>query len=127
MTLFYLFQLFILLQLKHLIVDFVLQTDKQAKAKGIYGNLIGISHSLEHLIGTLIVCVIMFNVVSPMAALGLALFDFITHYHIDFLKMRYGCRDFTKSAFWAQLGLDQFSHQMVYIIIVQLAFLKLYC
>jgi len=41
------------LQVKHWIVDFVLQSDAQIKGKGIYGNRIGISHSLEHVIGTL--------------------------------------------------------------------------
>lgn len=111
------FMFLCLMQVKHLIVDFYLQTTEQAKLKGVYGNLIGLSHSLEHFIGTLVVGMLMCFIVtlSPMLILLLAFIDFITHYHIDFVKMHFGCRDISQSKFWQQLGLDQFAHQMVYI------------
>ena len=47
----------------------------------------------------------------------LAFFDFVTHYHIDWLKMNYGNRDITTPAFWNHLGLDQMIHQLTYILI----------
>ena len=36
------------LQVKHYIADFVIQTYSQTVRKGIYRDLVGISHSLDH-------------------------------------------------------------------------------
>lgn len=111
-----------LFQIKHLVVDFYLQTNAQVKGKGIYGNLVGFSHSLEHAIGTLVICFLMQPFVSVPMMLFVAGIDLITHYHIDFCKMRFGNRDVTQAQFWNQLGLDQFAHQTVYLIIAAILF-----
>lgn len=98
---------------------FFLQTDAMVKGKGIYGNLQGIWHSLQH---SLLTFFIVYFIVPTPFAFALAVFDFVTHYHIDWVKMKFGCRDITQSKFWHQLGLDQFAHQLVYIAIVFLVF-----
>lgn len=106
----------LLLFLKHYIVDFVMQTDEMVKGKGIYGNFNGILHSLQHAIGTLIVSV--FTLVNPLTWVAVTIVDFVTHYHIDYIKMKYGCRDVTKPLFWNQLGLDQLAHYLTYLWMV---------
>ena len=118
MMLISIFCFMVLLQIKHLLCDYVWQTAGMLKFKGVYGNSIGIKHSLYHGIGSM-VC---FLIALPfsMYPLGLVLmgFDILTHYHIDWVKVNYGCSDLSKPAFWTHLGLDQLAHQMIYIVMV---------
>jgi hypothetical protein len=112
--------LLVLLQIKHWYVDFVNQSPEEVASKGNYGDFHGIMHSLKHGIGTLI-CVLM--IVGPefaVFALALGVFDFVTHYHIDWAKMNYGNRDIQNPLFWNNLGLDQMAHQIVYLLIALL-------
>jgi hypothetical protein len=112
--------LLVLLQIKHWYVDFVNQSTEEVASKGNYGDFHGIMHSLKHGIGTLI-CVLM--IVGPefaLFALALSLIDFVTHYHIDWVKMNYGNRDIQNPLFWNHLGLDQMAHQIVYLLIALL-------
>ena len=104
----------VLMFVKHYIVDFVMQTDEMVKGKAIYGNRQGLLHSLQHAVGTLIVCI--FTIVSPVYWIMLSLIDFVAHYHIDWLKMNYGERDITNKRFWNHLGLDQLAHQLTYLL-----------
>ena len=107
--------LFLLFSLKHFIVDFVLQTEQQVQTKGILFHPVGFSHSLEHGIWAAAIC----NFYLPMeAALGLGYLDIALHYPIDFIKMRFGCRDISKPLFWNQLGLDQFLHYCSYVFLI---------
>jgi hypothetical protein len=103
----------VFLQFKHWYIDFVNQTDDEVKCKGIYLNWVGIKHSLKHGIGT-ILCVF-FATFYLDIALILGLLDFVIHYHIDWIKMNYGCKDITKKSFWSHLGLDQMLHHLTYI------------
>jgi len=48
----------------------------------------------------------------------LGFIDFILHYHIDYCKIKFGNRDITTPAFWAQLGLDQLAHAFTYLWLV---------
>jgi hypothetical protein len=118
----------LLLQIKHVWVDFVSQNMEQVKGKGIYGNWRGITHSIEHAMGTafiLSVCAIIgypSSVLSPAVFFILPLIDFITHYHIDWAKMNLGCRDMMNEKFWHHLGFDQFAHQVVYLILTVVMF-----
>lgn len=102
-----------LLFVKHFVIDFILQTDDMVKGKGIYGNPQGILHSLQHGFGTFIVSFIC--IAEPIYWVIIPLADTILHYHIDYVKMRYGCRDVSQPKFWHQLGLDQFLHYTCYL------------
>lgn len=108
------FTLLVLLQVKHWYVDFVMQTPEMVAGKGIYGNPHGIVHSLQHAAATLALLLL---AVNPTIAISLAALDFVTHYHIDWVKIRFGCRDIQNPKFWNHLGLDQMAHQIVYITI----------
>jgi hypothetical protein len=112
-TLFLLF----LLQVKHWYADFVIQTYMQTIKKGVWLHPVGISHSLDHIWGTL-VALLIFNIVLPLSAitmLAVALLEGIIHYIIDFVKVKFGSKHMTKSLFWNQFGMDQLAHQLTYL------------
>lgn len=110
----------LLLQLKHWYVDFWIQSYQQTLCKGIYGNLLGLSHTLEHVAGTLIVLLLGSFIIplNPWVIILVAVIDLIFHYHIDFVKMHYGVKDTYTPRFWREFGLDQFAHQLTYLLIV---------
>lgn len=107
----------LLLQLKHWFVDFWTQTYQQTVCKGIYGHPVGISHTLEHVIGTLLALLIasLFVTINPLLILLVAFLDLIIHYHVDFVKMHYGTKEVKSTRFWREFGLDQIAHQLTYI------------
>ena len=117
--------LLLLFQIKHWYADFKIQTYMQTVKKGIWLNLTGISHSLDHVWGTLVILLIfsVFHPISAGAIILVALIEGIIHYMIDYTKVKYGCKDNTKPLFWNQFGLDQLAHQACYLVIV--AFLLL--
>jgi hypothetical protein len=107
-----------LLYVKHYLADFVLQTERMVKEKGIYLANGGIDHSGIHALFTFIISFFFFGF---YLAILFSIIDFITHYHIDWFKMNFGNRDITNRLFWNHLGLDQLSHNLVYILISFLA------
>ena len=112
------------LQIKHWYIDFVLQSSEQIRTKAIYGHPVGISHSIDHSIGTLIalLCCSFFMQIDVYLILVAAALDGITHYHIDWAKGNWGVSDITNKAFWSHLGLDQMAHQLVYLNLILVLF-----
>jgi hypothetical protein len=110
--------LLFLLQVKHFYADFVIQTYMQTVKKGVWLNLTGISHSLDHAWCTMLALLVfsIFYPVSMLAILVISFIESIVHYFIDFVKVKYGCKDNTKPLFWNQFGLDQLAHQVTYVI-----------
>ena len=111
--------LLLLFQIKHWYADFKIQTYMQTVKKGVWLNPVGISHSIDHAWTTL-VALLVFNFLVPISAvviLVIAIIEAIIHYIIDFVKVKYGCKDNTKPLFWNQFGLDQLAHQITYLII----------
>ena len=109
-----------LLQIKHCYADFVLQTYIQTVKKGVWLDPIGVSHSLEHMISTLVVLFVAsyFIELSPILVVIIAIIEMIVHYLIDYSKVKYGCKDQTNPIFWTQFGLDQLLHQLTYLVMV---------
>lgn len=107
----------LLLQIKHCYADFVLQTYMQTVKKGVWLNPVGISHTLDHMLCSLIALLIFsfFVPVSAFVILFVVFIEGITHYLIDFSKVKYGSKDNTKPIFWTQFGVDQLAHQVTYI------------
>ena len=110
----------IVLQVKHYVVDFPLQVEYQWRNKGTYGHPGGLIHAGSHGLGTFIVLSMVFGISYWFFILVMAVFDAVTHYHIDWAKMNFGCRDIENPQFWNHLGLDQMAHQFIYIIIAGL-------
>jgi hypothetical protein len=110
------------LLLKHAVADFYLQSSYQYLNKGIYGHPGGIIHSAIHVALTPLV----YLVIAPasfMLVLGVALGEFVLHYHIDWLKEQVVHRNGWTSqnpGFWYALGTDQFVHGLTYLALVGL-------
>lgn len=106
-----------LLQLKHFVADFMLQTDQMVMEKGTYGARFGIYHSAIQAFGTFLALAW----IHPFLGVITAVFDFLVHYHVDWAKMninrKYGYTP-ADHKFWFWLGLDQLAHQLTYVIIV---------
>jgi hypothetical protein len=107
-----------LLQLKHFICDFPLQSfPYMYENKGTYGHPGGLLHSAVHFVGSLIALVPTLGFSFFLA--GVVLAEFVAHYHIDWWKMRTnkktGWGPHTSEYFWWLLGFDQLLHQLCYI------------
>lgn len=117
--------LILLLQIKHWYADFKIQTYLQTVKKGIWADPIGMSHTGDHIWGTLLALSV-FNLFVPINAglmLIVAFAEGIAHYIIDYTKVKYGCKDNTKPLFWNQFGLDQLAHQTCYLIMAYILLL----
>jgi hypothetical protein len=112
--------LLLLFQIKHWYADFKIQTYMQTVKKGVWLDPVGISHTCDHIWGTLVILLIFgfFHPVSVIAIITVAVLEGIYHYMIDYTKVKYGCKDNTKPLFWNQFGLDQLAHQVSYLAIV---------
>lgn len=115
--------LYIAFFIKHFLADFPLQTQWMIREKGHWGKLGGIVHSGVHAILT--VAVLSLFSIEPTVAASAGALDFVSHYHIDGLKMYVGNKTgWTPSdnQFWIAIGLDQLFHYLTYALIVH--FLK---
>lgn len=113
----YLILILALLQVKHWYIDFVNQSNEEVASKGIYGDQLGMNHSIKHGVGTMIAIMLVTGPQYLFYIVMLGMLDAVVHYHIDWVKMNYGNRDITTPAFWNHLGLDQMAHQLCYLFI----------
>lgn len=106
-----------LLQIKHVIADFVLQSPYIIQNRRFYGHPGGILHVAIHAAGSLAALAIM-GLPGLVATLALLLAEAVVHYHIDWSKdnlvARAGLtpRD---AGFWYATGIDQGLHQLTYL------------
>lgn len=110
------------LLIKHFVCDFPLQmTPWMYRNKGTYGHPGGVAHAAIHSTGTLLVLLAL----APEHAVLLAAFDYLMHYHVDYLKVRIGqahnLKPDNSEWFWVLLGFDQLLHQLTYFVIVWIA------
>lgn len=109
---------FTILQVKHFICDYPLQSFYQLNNKGKYGHPGGILHSGIQAVGTIVA----FIAVPPTLALGAAIVvgEFLVHYHVDWAKSNYiRSAGYTvkDSGFWTAIGADQLLHHLTYVVI----------
>jgi len=110
--------IFVILQIKHFICDYPLQTPYQLYNKGTYLHPGGILHSGLHALSTMAA----FVVAPPTLALGAAIVigEFLIHYHIDWAKEQIIKREgwvATQRQFWWAIGADQLFHHLTYVAI----------
>ena len=113
--------IFLWLQVKHFIFDYVLQTPFQFRNKGTYGHFGGIMHSGLHALGTIPAFFIL-PARWPMA-IAIVVGEFVVHYHVDWLKEQSLRRmELTTSDawYWRIYGIDQLAHQLTYVVIAAL-------
>lgn len=114
--------LLLLLQIKHLLADFVWQTGWMVSNKGTYGHPGGIVHAGLH--GLLTVPVLIWTPMTPLAVVGVVAAEFVVHYHIDWTKdrlLKQSGWSPQEKGYWGLTGLDQFAHQATYVAILWLA------
>jgi uncharacterized protein DUF3307 len=108
----------LVLEIKHFIFDYPLQTAYQLKNKVKYGHLGGVLHAALHALGTSAI----FLVVRPSLGIGIAILagEFLVHYHLDWAKgqltMRSGLT-VQDGPYWWMIGVDQLLHQLTYLAI----------
>ena len=112
-----------ILQLKHFICDFPLQTNYMAQNKGAYGHPGGLYHAALHGIGSVPAALI--AGVAALPAVLIIVVEMVVHYHLDWAKSRVGAsmeltpRD---HGFWIAFGLDQGLHHATYLAMAVLFF-----
>jgi hypothetical protein len=111
--------LLFLLQVKHWFADFKIQTYMQTVKKGVWLDPIGMTHTRDHMLSSLVVLLLFsfIHPIAPLTLLAVVALEGIYHYLVDYTKVRYGCKDNTKPLFWNQFGLDQMAHQLSYLVI----------
>ena len=116
------FILLVLLQVKHFICDYLLQTPYMLQKANVQNWMKPLfAHSLVHAIGTFIV----FAYINLTYALYFAVVDLILHFIVDRIKAspnignRWGI---DKPQFWWALGLDQMAHHLINILFVIILF-----
>jgi hypothetical protein len=111
--------LLFLLQVKHWFADFKIQTYMQTVKKGVWLDPIGMTHTRDHMLSSLVVLLLFsfIHPIAPLTLLAVVALEGIYHYLVDYTKVRYGCKDNTKPLFWNQFGLDQMAHQVSYLVI----------
>jgi len=115
----FLILLVLLFQFKHLLADWVLQSAWMVKHKATWGHPGGIAHAATH--AALTLPVLLIAGLGIVAALIVALIEFVVHYQTDWAKANY-----TRShghtpkdkAYWVWMGIDQFAHQITYVAIL---------
>ena len=108
-----------LFQVKHFACDFALQTERQIKAKGNYGQRAGMEHAGLHAVASLPALLVLTRSLEALVVVMLC--EFLVHYHVDWSKAQIdktrGFSD-TSTAYWVVFGLDQLVHQMTYLVVV---------
>ena len=116
MTLLALLYLYIAFRLKHLLCDFILQTDRMALSKGqpgVEGYKALFSHTLIHAVGTLLI-----TLVFIPSLWWLGVLDFVIHSIIDRLKGMITLNKkwkTTDTPFWWAFGIDQELHNFTHL------------
>ena len=108
-----------LLEVKHFVCDFVLQTAYLYRNKGIYGHPAGFVHARLHAVGSLPAILIVTQ--SAELAAAILIVEFLIHYHVDWLKLYIDKRyrlGINQSLYWMIFGLDQLIHQITYVAIL---------
>ena len=110
-----------LIQVKHVIADYMLQSRFILDNRHRYGHPGGLLHVGFHVVGTVIILIGLGTAWSVIALI--ALLEALFHYHLDWAK-----DNFTRSRglgtedalFWWAMGIDQFLHQLSYIVMIAL-------
>lgn len=111
----------LLLQIKHLVIDWIWQPPYEYENKGTWLHPGGIQHSGKQAIGDYLVFMWFFS--TPIA-ITLSIIEFIIHYGTDYAKVNInkakGWGPTTHHEFWWLTGADQFVHQVTFIGLIAL-------
>lgn len=108
----------LVLEVKHFIFDYPLQTAYQLRNKATYGHPGGLLHAGLHVLGTSTI----FLIVHPPlpVIVGILVGEYIAHYHLDWGKgqlTKWSQLTTKDSMYWWGIGLDQMLHHLTYLAI----------
>lgn len=104
--------IFLVLMLKHFIVDIGIQMHTPSAPKNFYFS--GHRHYLEHGVGAFIACIF---VVPVQFAVAIAVIDYVLHWHTDWSKWhlnKFIGAETRTSKWWWIMVLDQCVHTLCY-------------
>ena len=108
-----------LLQVKHMLADFFLQTRRMLTGRDEYMHMGRMQHAGLHGLFSIVVFLVMG---APLVfLLVVCLVETIVHYHIDWLKGWYSAvKGHTPmdGAYWRAFGTDQLMHQLTYVVMI---------
>lgn len=111
---------FLALQLKHFIIDFVLQTPYMYLNKGTINHPGGHLHAGLHALITFYIFFLFMP--STLILFYVCLLEYVWHYITDYSKVnickKYNWKADNSEEFWYAMGADQLSHQLCYIVMV---------
>ncbi len=106
----------VLFQVKHLVADFLLQSQYILENRRKYGHPGGLLHVGYHVAGSAICLLVVGCDLRTLVVLLVA--EALIHYHLDWTKdnlVASKSLTTTDAGFWNFLGLDQLLHQFTYI------------
>ena len=109
----------VLLQIKHLIADFIIQPESWFSTKSQYSGRGGILHAAVHAALTFVVLLVCAQ--GLVAILFVSLIEGVIHHFIDWCKASMVDREKLTTQhkrFWWFFGIDQALHHLTYIGIV---------
>lgn len=117
--------MFIGLEIKHFIADYLLQFAWMIKGKQSFSHPGGYVHAAVHVVGTVIILKI--AALPALIIVPIAIAEFVVHYALDYGKVRFG-KDISSTKnprmYWALNGFDQLLHQLTYVAIIFFVGLK---
>jgi hypothetical protein len=116
--------LFIGLEVKHFIADYLMQPTWMLVGKGDFRHPGGYAHAGLHAGLSAIVLLVAGTPLSVVAALVIA--EWVIHYALDYSKILYSRgvhADTDPRRFWALHGIDQLTHQLTYAAMIYIVFL----
>ncbi|MGC3936881.1 DUF3307 domain-containing protein [Roseobacter sp. EG26] len=105
-----------LLQLKHMLADYFLQTGIMLDGRHQYLHLGRFLHAGVHALGSLLAFLLVGSAITFI--LPVILVEWVVHFHIDWWKGRHTAdQQLTPSdaAYWRASGVDQALHQLTYV------------
>lgn len=116
----------LLLQLKHLIADFIVQPESWFSTKYKYSGRGGILHASVHAVMTFAVLVLCSH--GLILSLMVSIVEGVTHHFIDWRKasmVQARALNTEHKFFWWLFGIDQALHQITYLAIVWFLYMQM--
>ena len=111
--------LLFLLQAKHMLADFFLQTPRMLRDRGVYAHMGRVQHAGLHALGSVVAMVVVG--VPFWLAVTVSLVEWVAHFHIDWAKGRwsdYKGHGPEHAGYWRAFGFDQALHQWTYLVML---------
>jgi hypothetical protein len=108
----------ILLNLKHFICEYILQSEQLFFHRMRYGSINSFIHTFHHAFGTTVAGLLLkFDLVL---ILGLVLIEAFIHYHVDWAIARFGAQSYKDKKYWQWRGAEEFMHHVTFILLILL-------